>query len=88
MPSKPVRLGGADIEFTDNASLRAYQRENPDVRFVSKDSSWYKNHMDNNRESVERSVKRLGWRDLDQKRAADIEAKKQGKRCAKAPITT
>ena len=88
MPSKPVRLGGADEEFTDGASLRAYKAANPEVKMVSRDSSWWKNHLYNARENAEKSVKRMGWRDLDQKRAADIEAKKQGKKHATAPIDT
>lgn len=65
MPSKPIRLGGADAEFTDNASYRKYLADNPTVRPVSQGSTWLRNHRDKNREAAERIAKKQGYRDLD-----------------------
>lgn len=76
MPSKPVRLGGQD--FQSNAEARRWQAQNPTARAVSQNDTWWRNHKDRARERAEGVAVRQGYRDLDQKRSRDIDAKKQG----------
>lgn len=88
MPSKPITVGGADISFTSNGSLRQWQNENPDVRMLSTDSMDWKNQRYQIRERAERQAKKMGWRDFDQKTGAELDAQKYQRPKPKAPIVS
>ena len=79
MPTKPVRVGGLDREFTRMEDLRTYERENPDVKVMSRGDSWFRNHMDDVRSRREAAAKKLGYNDLDHKKSLDKEAQKKGR---------
>ena len=66
--TRPLRLGGADVEVTTPAQLREYERKNPDARIVSKDDSWLRRHKDNAREKAERKAQNAGFKDLRHQR--------------------
>lgn len=66
--TKPLRLGGADVEITTPAQLREYERNNPDARILSKNDSWLRRHKDNARERAERKARNAGFNDLHHQR--------------------
>lgn len=67
MPSKPVRLGGADVDVHSNEEMRQYQAANPNARVVDKDDSWMRKHRDESRERAEGLARRQGFRDWAQR---------------------
>lgn len=80
MPSKPYVLGGADVEVRSVEELRAYERENPTHRVLSKDDSWMRAHRDRARERAERVARGQGYRDWEHRQQAvakDVRRKRE-----------
>lgn len=65
MPSKPLHLGGAEKFLTTNEQVREYKRANPNARFVTKDSSEWRNHYDDVRNHCDNKAKKRGYRDME-----------------------
>jgi len=68
MPSKPLRLGGAEKLCYTNEQVREYKRANPNARFVTKDSNEWRNHYDDVRNLCDSKAKKRGYRDLEDQR--------------------
>ena len=75
LPSKPLKLGGADITLTSSSQLREYKKKNPKAMFLNKNDKVWKDHYDEVRNKVEASAKKRGFRD----RQAEKEYKKKQK---------
>lgn len=69
LPSRPLTLRKQELEFTSNAELRRYQKENPNTVFVDTSDSAWRKHKDSARENAERVAKKAGYRDLDERRS-------------------
>lgn len=79
MPSKPYRLGGADVDISSNEELRKYEADNPTARIVDKDDSWMRKHRDEARERAETVARGQGFRDWRQ-RGEKMKAEKHKKK--------
>lgn len=67
MPSKPLKIDQIGRSFESNEELRQYKRENPNARFQNKQE--FRKHKDEVRERCERSARRQGFTDLEEKRS-------------------
>lgn len=79
MPSKPLKIGGADVSLHSKEELRAYQKANPNEHIMSKHDNRLKEHKWRARERAEKQAVKQGWRDLDHRKSTQISARKAGK---------
>tara|TARA_R100001510_G_C7636582_1_gene194672 strand:+ start:56 stop:472 length:417 start_codon:yes stop_codon:yes gene_type:complete len=81
MPSKPLVVKQVGKTFENGADWREYQRKNPDCEILSADSAAWRKHRDAAAEKAEATARRMGYRDLEdkKKRRKKEKAKQSGK---------
>jgi|TARA_R110002012_G_scaffold76891_4_gene194455 putative FmdB family regulatory protein len=78
MPSKPLVVKQVGKSFENGADWREYQRKNPDCEILSADSTAWRKHRDMAAEKAEATARRMGYRDLaDKKKRRKKERDKQ-----------
>lgn len=63
--TRPMRIGGAGLEFTTKRELDSYLDKNPGHHPVSNTDSWMQRHRDGVRERVDTLAKNQGYRDWE-----------------------
>lgn len=76
MPSKPFTVDGHDIPFHSNGELRDYKKANPKEHFLQANDKVWTDHVDDVRNRCEAKAKKMGYRDLEQRRKGLKEHKK------------
>ena len=61
--SKPIEFGQIGKKFETNREFRQYKKENPDAKFVQKDSSPWRDHYDAVRNHCDSKAKKQGFSD-------------------------
>ena len=61
--SKPIEHGQIGKRFETNAEFRQYKKDNPDAKFVQKDSKEWRNHYDAVRNHCDTKAKKQGFND-------------------------
>jgi putative FmdB family regulatory protein len=61
--SKPIEFGQIGKKFETNEQLRNYKKENPDAKFVQKDSKEWRSHYDSVRNHCDKKAKKQGFSD-------------------------
>lgn len=78
MPSKPLQLNQIGRSFTSNSELREYKQTHPEATFLHKEDREWQEHYTEVRDKAENTVKRMGYRDVDDYRnKAKVHQKKQ-----------
>ena len=65
MPSKPLEVKQIGRRFESNSELREYARQNGDVEVLSATSQKWRKHVDTVKEKAERSAKKAGLNDRE-----------------------
>tara|TARA_R110002020_G_scaffold70930_14_gene183725 strand:- start:399 stop:815 length:417 start_codon:yes stop_codon:yes gene_type:complete len=68
MPSKPLVVAQVGRSFESGAEWRDYQRKNPDCEILSSDSTAWRKHRDKAAEKAEATARKMGYRDLADKK--------------------
>tara|TARA_R110002012_G_scaffold173080_3_gene337863 strand:+ start:171 stop:449 length:279 start_codon:yes stop_codon:yes gene_type:complete len=92
MPSKRLNIDQIGRSFGSRAEEKAYFARHPNRAIVAKDDTAFINHRDLAREKAEKAAKRMGYRDLDDRKAKAKAEKAHKRRIAlgdkKIQITT
>jgi len=65
LPSKPLVIKHAGLEFTSKSQIKQYEAENPGARMLTKDDSSWRSHHDKTRAKAESRAKARGFRDYE-----------------------
>lgn len=69
MPSKPLQLDQIGRSFTSNSELREYKQTHPEAIFLNKGDREWDEHYTDVRNRAEKTVKRMGFRDVEDYRS-------------------
>lgn len=76
--TRPLEIKQIGQTFTSNEQLKRYEREN-NVELHSSSSNYWQDYKARVREKCERTAKKQGFRDLDDKRSRMKQAKSEGR---------
>ena len=65
MPSKPLKLGGANVSFESMGELKKWERENPNTHVLSTNSKSWKDRLDRSAERADAAAKKCGFNDSE-----------------------
>lgn len=92
MPSKRLDIDQIGQSFGSRAEEKAYFARHPNRAIVAKNDAAFVNHRDLAREKAEKAARRMGYRDLDDRKTKAKEEKAHKRRIAlgdkKIQITT
>jgi len=84
--SKPIEYGQIGKSFSTNEEFRQYKRDNPDAKFVEKDSTEWRSHYDEVRNHCDKKAKQQGFRDHED-RGKFIKKQRKAKEEGRLPQT-
>lgn len=61
--SKPIEYSQIGKRFETNAEFRQYKKDNPDAKFVTKDSTEWRSHYDKVRNHCDAKARKQGFSD-------------------------
>ena len=66
LPSKPLEVNHAGLSLETNGDRRQYEKDNPNSRFVDRESTYWKNKVERLHSRREVRVQKQGYRDFDE----------------------
>jgi hypothetical protein len=66
LPSKPLEVNHAGLSLETNKDRRQYEKENPNSRFVDRESTYWKNKVERLHSRREVRVQKQGYRDFEE----------------------